>query len=110
MTYPPRQLIVCITVVALPTGCRLVALESGANEVRVVDGATSQGCEDLGETTVKVPGKIGFVSRKTSTVEAELDILARNASLDLDGNAVAASGPVEDGERSYRVLRCPGSP
>jgi len=91
-------------------GCRLVPLDPGAEGVRVIDEAEATSCEELGNTRVKVLGNIGPAKRGASRVEEELSTLARNAGAELNGNAVMAMGPVEDGTRGYRILRCPTAP
>ena len=94
---------------SLATGCSLVSLEPEAEDVRVVEQAEAFGCEELGDTKVKVLGKVWFAKRRASHIAEELDTLARNAGADLGGNAVVANGPIKDGVRSYRILRCPSS-
>jgi hypothetical protein len=91
-------------------GCRLVPLDLGAEGVRVIDKAEATSCEELGNTRVKVLGNVGPARRGASRVEEELSTLARNAGAELNGNAVMAMGPVEDGTRGYRILRCPTAP
>lgn len=96
--------------VALATGCTMVGLDPDAENVRIVDEATAASCEELGKTRVKVLSRIVIAPRNAQLIEEELETLARNAGADLSGNAVVPAGPVEDGTRSYRILRCPSSP
>ncbi len=96
----------------------MVKLDTGAGEVRVLPGpdsvardgenATAQTCEALGTTRVSVLDKVGILKRSPEKIARELDIMARNAAADLGGNAVVATDDIEEGERRYRVLRCPG--
>ena len=72
-----------------------------------MDEQGAAGCKELGTTRVEVLNKVGFITRSPQKVSDELDTLARNAGVDLAGNAVVPSGPVAEGKRSYRVLRCP---
>ncbi len=88
-------------------GCTFVSLVPEAESVSVVDEQAAAACEELGTTRVEVLDKIGFISRNSKKVSGELDTLARNAGIDLKGNAVVPSGPVDGGKRTYRVLRCP---
>lgn len=88
-------------------GCTFVSLAPEAATVRVVDEQVAVGCKELGTTRVEVLDKVGFISRSSQKVSDELDTLARNAAIDLEGNAVVPSGPLAEGKRSYRVLRCP---
>ncbi len=107
MTFRMSHFVAIAITAGLATGCALVGLEPDAEGVRVVEEANAMGCEELGKTRVKVLGKIGFVARRNRLIEEELDTLARNAGADLAGNAVVADGPIEDGARAYRILRCP---
>jgi len=88
-------------------GCAFVSLAPEAEAVRMVDEQAAAGCKELGTTRVEVLDKVGFISRSSQKVSDELDTLARNAAIDLQGNAVVPSGPIAEGKRSYRVLRCP---
>jgi hypothetical protein len=89
------------------SGCTFVTLAPEAEAVRIVDEQEAASCKELGTTRVEVMGKVGFVYRSAKKISVELDTLARNAGADLDGNAVVPSGPVAEGKRTYRVLRCP---
>ena len=91
--------------VLLP-GCTFVSLAPGAEAIRIIDEADVQDCQDLGTTRVEVLSKVGFLPRNREKVSDELATLARNAAVDLNGNAIAASGPIVSGKRTYRVLRC----
>jgi hypothetical protein len=88
-------------------GCTFVKLAPEADAVTVVDEQIAAGCRELGNTRVEVLNKVGFFTRSPQKVSDELDTLARNAGVDLNGNAVVPSGPVAEGKRTYRVLRCP---
>ena len=92
----------------LASGCQHAKLAPGASEVRVIspDGASRQGCVRLGKTMVEVPAKIGFIPRSEKKVAAELETMARNEALQLDGNAVAPTGGVSEGQRDYSIYRC----
>ena len=92
----------------LASGCKHVKPAEGADDVRIIstDEASSQGCVKLGETMVEVMAKLGFIPRSEETVGAELDTMARNAALELDGNAVAPAGEAKNGKRDYTIYRC----
>ncbi|MBW2272430.1 MAG: DUF4156 domain-containing protein [Deltaproteobacteria bacterium] len=92
----------------LASGCKHVEPAPGASEVRVIsaDEANRPSCRRLGETLVEVPAKVGFVSRGKDKVAAELETMARNSAVGLEGNAVAPVGEVEEGKREYGIYRC----
>jgi len=118
MNRAGTRLLITIAAIGIAMlSCKMVKLDPGAEAVHVLPDADSDAseaeksiastCKELGSTRVSVLARAGLIKRNPEKVAAELDKLASNAALDLGGNAVVASGPVEDGERRYRVLRCP---
>lgn len=96
-----------VSMALLISGCTFVNLRSDATVVQRIEESAAEGCEELGTTRVEVLGKLGFLKRNPTKVSDELDILARNAAVDLGGNAVVPSGSIDAGKRTYRVMRCP---
>jgi hypothetical protein len=92
---------------AVTAGCNHVPLDSGAEDVRVITKEEAASCETLGKTHVKVLAKIIGIERKESTMSKELKNLARNAAVDMNGNAVAASSEIESGGQRFDIYRCP---
>ena len=99
--------IACSALAVIASGCNMVPLAPDAENVRIVSDVEAASCEELGKTRVKVLETIGFAKRNARHVQEELETLARNSGAELSGNAVVPAGPVEDGTRAYRVLRCP---
>lgn len=87
-------------------GCTWVKPEPGAEQVRVLEGGGTAGCERLGQTTASVRDRVAAVQRRAVTVEEELATLARNSALELGGDAIVPISPVEDGQRTFAVYRC----
>lgn len=100
-------------------GCEMVPLQEAAAQVRILADLDSNGsaaeaaipakCEELGFTRVSVLSKLWFINRSQIKISEELDNLARNAAVELKGNAVMATGEIEQGGRRYQILRCPFS-
>lgn len=101
------SIVASVSLALLIPGCTFVSLQTDASHVARIEAPAAPDCEELGITRVEVLHEVGFLTRNPSKVEGELDILARNAAVDLGGNTVVPSGPVEAGKRAYRVLRCP---
>ena len=97
----------------------MVPLEEGAAEIRILAGPDSNAsdeekaiastCKELGKTRVSVLSKVGIIERSSDKIAKELDTMARNAALELGGNAAVATGKIDAGERRYRILDCPFS-
>lgn len=89
------------------SGCNHVPLEPAAEEVRVIDQAEAGGCEQVGSTKVKVLAKVVGFKRGEDKMSNELTTLARNAAVDMQGNAVASDGAISDGSQKFSIYRCP---
>lgn len=91
------------------TACSFVSLNSGAKDVSVSNSIDSfNDCKYLGDTNVSIWSKADtFQSDKS--VESQLDILARNEAVTMNGNKVVAKTAINDGKRTYSVYSCGGS-
>jgi len=97
-----------LVVLALVTlqGCSWVELDPAAEQIRVVEEQHVEGCRLLGKTTVSVKSTVAGVARKEETMQQELETLARNHALDLNGDTIVAISAIKDGTRVYNVYRC----
>jgi hypothetical protein len=89
------------------SSCTWVKLtEEGA---RVLVQTTVQSdCERLGRTTSMSKAEIAKVDRKESKVATELETLARNHAVGMNGNTIVAEGEMtEDGKQTFIVYSCP---
>jgi len=88
-------------------GCAsFVELKPAAQSVQVGSTDTVGSCTLRGSVHVKVLDKLGPISRDEGKMIIELNTLARNAAVDLQGDTVLADGPIKAGERDYKVYRC----
>ena len=101
-----NNIIVAALALVMLAGCAWVKLEPGAEEVRVLEGGGTAGCERLGQITASVRDRVAAVQRRATKVEEELATLARNSALELGGDTIVPLGPVDDGQRSFAVYRC----
>ena len=104
---PPRTWLAISVVTAAVLGCNHVPLESGAEDVRVIQASEASGCDRLGATSVKVLAKIVGFKRSEEKMSKELTTLARNAALEKQGNAVAPESEISDGGQKFGIYRCP---
>jgi hypothetical protein len=96
-----------LTSLLLTSACRFVALDPGAEQVEVRDEASVAGCQRLGRTTAQVMHKVLVFRRGEPKMSEELATLARNSATEMEGNAVAALGPIQDGRQEFGIYRCP---
>jgi hypothetical protein len=94
-------------VLGVLTGCNHVPLDAEAEGTRVIDQNEAASCERVGNTQVKVLSKIVGIKRGEEKMSKELTTLARNAAVEMNGNAVMAEGEISDGGQKFAIYRCP---
>ncbi|MCK9531033.1 MAG: DUF4156 domain-containing protein [Gammaproteobacteria bacterium] len=90
----------------LLSACTWVHLTPEGEKVRVLDADEVTQCQMLGRTTVSLAAKIAGIERHPEDVQKELNMLARNSAVDLRGDTVVATSPVENGKQTFAVYRC----
>ena len=98
-------LVIGISVVTI--GCTWVKPTTEGKTVQVADADGVSNCERMGKVTVSLKDKIGWMDRKRSKVETELETLARNEGALLGGNMVSPESEIRDGRRVFGVYKCP---
>lgn len=109
MNKMPCRTLMIVGVVAVPlfaTGCSFVALEEGADDVEILQADQVEDCDRVGRTRVSTADRIGFIPRGEPAIEKDLDRLARNSTVDLDGDSAVRQGEIEDGKATYEVFQC----
>jgi len=87
-----------------------VSLDPQARDVNVAENANSlKNCKSLGNTTVSLWSKAETFQSQT-TVEGQLDTLARNQAATIGGNTVTPHSTINNGQRAYSVYNCPSTP
>ena len=61
---------------------------------------------DGGETTVRVKPTLLTIARQPNVIAKELQILARNSSVNMGGDTVSPISRIDDGEQTFAVYRC----
>lgn len=95
--------------VTFVTACSFVSLDPQARDINVVENANSlKNCKSLGNTTVTLWSKAETFQSQT-TVDGQLDTLARNQAAAIGGNTVTPHSAISNGQRTYSVYNCPAN-
>lgn len=97
-----------VLVLLLPmAACTWVTLDKAAQPVMVKSATEVSTCKKVAHTSVSLRSKVMGINRNEEKVRKELEILARNAAVDYEGNAVVATTAVNEGKQSFDVYQCP---
>jgi hypothetical protein len=88
-------------------GCSHVKLEPEAEAVRPIPDEEMSACKRLGKTRVKVLSKVLIFHRGAEKVARELEMMARNEAVLMEGNAVAPESEIEGGRQTFGIYLCP---
>lgn len=88
------------------TACTWIDVIEQAETVKVKTAGDVTSCQRVGKTTVKTAAKILGMDRHQFKVRDELDTLARNSAVALEGDTVVPVGEHVDGRQVYEVYRC----
>lgn len=86
--------------------CASVKLTHGGEKARVLSAGEVTNCQKRGATTVKVKPTLLTVPRQPTVIAKELQILARNSSVNMGGDTVTAISKIDNGEQTFAVYRC----
>lgn len=102
-----QTIMLCVIGVALQA-CAWVEVTPEAQKVRVLEASEVTGCEKLGTTRVSVKADIAGLDRYPEDVQRDLEAVARNSAVDMQGDTVVPVTEPEHGKQLYEVYRCPG--
>jgi len=91
----------------LGAGCKMVPVDEGSEDIRVIDAAEASACTRVGNGKFSVLDKVIGISRSREKIENDLVKLARNEALEMGANAVLPEGEIEKGQRRFGMYRCP---
>ena len=97
-------LLLAILVPAL--GCTWVPLTSEGEKVRVLQASAVTDCQKVGKVSSKTSDRILIFARTDRKIREELESLARNEAVDLNGDAIVPIGTEANGRQSFEVYRC----
>jgi len=95
-----------LTILGLTLGCNWVPLTSEGENVRVLQASAVSDCRKVGKVSSKTSDRILIFARTDWKVREELESLARNEAVDLNGDAIVPIGTEADGRQSFEVYRC----
>lgn len=88
-------------------GCAWVDIKPQGEKVRVLAKSEVGRCKPLGHVTVATTATLmGFIARGKTTVQEEVNRLARNNAGGMGGDSVVPNSPLVDGEQGFDVYRC----
>lgn len=87
-------------------GCTFVQPNEQAVGVRLGTAEDVVNCKRLGQTTVSTLGRIASLPRYESSIQDELNTLARNSGANMGGDTVVPSAPHQDGSQTFLIYRC----
>jgi hypothetical protein len=88
------------------SACVWVDVKPQAEKVRMLTAAEVGRCKPLGKVTSTTADTVWIFARPKSSVQEELNRLARNHAGSMGGDTVVPSGPMVEGEQTYGVYRC----
>ncbi len=90
------------------SGCAssFIDVREGTDRVSVADANQVAACQSKGKITVSVLAKVGFITRGTDDVEANLLQLARNNAVDAGADTVVKGESHEFGKRTFDMYKC----
>lgn len=101
----PVLLIIAALLPAL-SACTWVKLTNEGEKVRVLELSEVSKCTLLGHTTANTQPTAVGIDRHPQVIQQELESLARNSAVNLNGDTVVAEGEVKDGSQRFAVYRC----
>ncbi|GAB4298252.1 MAG: DUF4156 domain-containing protein [Thiohalomonadaceae bacterium] len=103
---PVRRIGLLVVIATLVSACTWVEPTAQGEKVRVLAAEEVTKCRKVGQTTVSLLARLAGIERNPQKVQDELNILARNSAVELDGDTVVPISVVEDGKQTFAVYRC----
>ncbi len=94
-----------VTIFAL-NACATVKLTHGGEKARLLSSGEVTNCQKRGATTVRVKPTLLTIARQPTVIAKELQILARNSSVNMGGDTVTPISKIDNGEQTFAVYRC----
>ena len=99
-------IIAMLTILVSTLGCNWVPLTREGENVRVLQASAVTDCQSVGKVTSKTSDRVMIFARTERKVREELESLARNEAVGLNGNAIVPIGTETNGRQSFEVYRC----
>ncbi|MDH5182118.1 MAG: DUF4156 domain-containing protein [Gammaproteobacteria bacterium] len=101
-----KKLFLILAIAAILPACTWVTLTKEGEKVRVLSDAEVGNCKKLGNTTATVKNTVVGFERNEKKMTKELEDLARNAAVNLNGDTVVPSSGIKDGKQTFDIYRC----
>lgn len=89
------------------SACASVKLTHGGEKARLLSSGEVTNCQKRGATTVRVKPTLLTIPRQPTVIAKELQILARNSSVNMGGDTVTPISKIDNnGEQTFAVYRC----
>ncbi len=95
-----------VLTVSILQACTWVQLTPEGEKVRILNANEVSKCEYLGQTTSSTAASVAGINRHPNAVRDELESLARNSAINLDGDTIVADGEISEGKLNFKVYRC----
>ena len=86
--------------------CTWVDLTAEGEKVRILSREEVSKCKKVGQTTSTTSAKLAGIKRHDNAILDELNNLARNSAINLNGDTIVPEGEMENGKLTYQVYRC----
>lgn len=97
--------LLCALFILLPA-CTWVKLTSEGEKVRVLSAEEVKACKKMGKTVVTSKDKVAGFERSDKKLQKELEDLARNSAVDIDGDTVVPASEIKGAKQTFHVYRC----
>ena len=92
--------------VVLVSACTFIQPQPGSEQIVITRADAVSYCVKLGSTKVNALEKIGLFERDPAKLQANLEALARNSAVDMQGDTLVPASAVEHGRQTFDVYRC----
>lgn len=100
--------VAAVLTLAILNGCasKLIEKRAGSERVVVLQAGQVSSCQSKGNTTVGVLAEVGFITRGSDAVEANLVQLASNSAVDSGGDTLVKGNSTDFGKRTFEIFKC----
>jgi len=88
------------------SACSWIQPLPGAFSVALLPANEVTNCKKLGSTHASVASKVGFYQRDFDAVKKDLISIARNEAVNMRGDTIVATSPLENGKMDFAIYRC----
>ena len=103
-----KKILLSATLFPVLAGCNSWVQVTDAGEgVQKLTAQEINDCTRIGRSHATTMSRVLLVQRGSARLQEELLRLARNEAGEMGGNAIVPESPIEEGEQTFGVYRCP---